>query len=192
MARRSDHSREELHAMILDAAREIVERDGLAGLTIRRIGGAIGYSPGTLYNLFDDLDDIVIQVNGMTLDAVADTLAAIPPSDDPEATLRAIVVAYVCFVERQPLLWTLLFQVPLTDRNHHRVDRLFTILEGALDLLLDSQSPKAKRDAARVLWSGVHGMCALATEGAVLSWDEVRRLAIDLVTNYVAGLRQAG
>ncbi len=195
MARRSDHTRVELHAMILDAAREIVERDGFAGLTIRRIGEAIGYSSGTLYNLFNDLEDIVVHVNGATLDALYDELAAVPAGDDAEATFHAIADIYLRFVERRPLLWGLLFQNPLSgtprpDWYYDRMDRLFAILEGALDPIFESGPLEAKRDAARVLWSGLHGLSTLATEGAVLSWDDVRRLAADLITNYIAGLRQ--
>lgn len=67
MARRPDHSRDELYALAMNAARGIVERDGIRGLTARNIATAIGYSPGTLYNLFDNLDDLALQINGATL-----------------------------------------------------------------------------------------------------------------------------
>ena len=69
MARRSDHSREELYEMALAAARDIVVADGLSGLTVRRVATAIGYSPGTLYNVFDDFYELVIHLNSRTLDA---------------------------------------------------------------------------------------------------------------------------
>ena len=182
--------------MILDAAREIVEQDGLAGLTIRRIGKAIGYSSGTLYNLFNDLDDIVVHLNGATMDALFDELAAVPAGDDVEATLHALADPYLRFVERRPLLWGLLFQ-NLPNRSarpdwyYDRMARLFTLLEDALEPIFGTAQQEAKRDAARVLWSGLHGMCTLAAEGAVLSWDDVERLKNDLIRIYVAGLRRS-
>ncbi len=196
MARRSDHTRPELHAMILEAAREIVEREGLAGLTIRRIGKAIGYSSGTLYNLFDDLDDIVLHLNAATMDALLDEVAAVPRGGGVEATLHVLADAYLRFVKRRPLLWGLLFQ-SLPNRSarpdwyYDRMAGLFAILEDALDPLFGSERPEEKRDAARVLWSGLNGMCTLAAEGAVLSWDDVERLKSDLIKVYVAGLRQS-
>ena len=70
MARRSDHTREELRRMALDAARAIIESDGLRALSTRRLAKAIGYTPGTLYQLFEDLDDLIIEVNVETLDAL--------------------------------------------------------------------------------------------------------------------------
>jgi len=51
MGRRSIHSAEELRELIIQAATDIVERDGLAGLSAREIAKRIGYSPGTLYNV---------------------------------------------------------------------------------------------------------------------------------------------
>ena len=182
--------------MILDAAREIVERDGSAGLTIRRIGQAIGYSSGTLYNLFDDLDDIVVHLNAATMDALFDEVSAVPAGGGVEAALHALADPYLRFVKRRPLLWGLLFQ-NLPNRSarpdwyYDRMARLFTILEDAIEPIFGSEQQEAKRDAARVLWSGLHGMCTLAAEGAVLSWDDVERLKSDLIKVYVAGLRQS-
>ncbi len=196
MARRSDHTREQLHAMIIDAARDIVEQDGLAGLTIRRIGKEIGYSSGTLYNLFDDLDDIVLHLNAATLETLFRDLAAVPASDGVEASLHALADPYLRFVERRPLLWGLLFQSlpnrsPRPDWYYDRMGRLFMLLEDALDPIFGAGQQQAKRDAARILWSGLHGMCTLAAEGAVLSWDDVRRLKSELIRTYVAGLGQS-
>jgi AcrR family transcriptional regulator len=61
MARRSDHSRDELYNLAMTAARDIVRREGMAALTARGLATAIGYSPGTLYNLFDSLDELALQ-----------------------------------------------------------------------------------------------------------------------------------
>ncbi len=76
MGRRSDHSRDNLRAMILEAARAILAADGLRGLTARRIAKAIGYSPGTLYNFFTNIDELILHVNAQTLDVVYDRLSA--------------------------------------------------------------------------------------------------------------------
>ncbi len=70
MARRSDHSRDELYDMALEAARQIAEKEGLRGLKARGIAREIGYTIGTLYNLFEDLDDLIVHLNGRTLDAL--------------------------------------------------------------------------------------------------------------------------
>ena len=75
MPPRGEHSRAELRALILSAAGEIAEAEGPRGLTARAIAGRIGYSPGTLYNVLADLDDVVLQLNADTLDALHARLA---------------------------------------------------------------------------------------------------------------------
>ena len=56
--------------MALDAAWTIAESEGYRGLTVRNIAEKIGYVPGTLYNVFDNLDDLVLQLRGETLNAL--------------------------------------------------------------------------------------------------------------------------
>ena len=60
MGRRSQHSPEVLREMILDAAEAIVAEGGLTLLSAREIAKRIEYSPGTLYNIFQNLDDVVV------------------------------------------------------------------------------------------------------------------------------------
>lgn len=68
MARRSDHSRDELREMALTAAEQIVLENGYESLSARKVASAIGYTVGTLYLVFENLDDLVLQVNARTLD----------------------------------------------------------------------------------------------------------------------------
>lgn len=193
MARRSDHSGEQLNKMILEAARTILETDGLAGLTTRRVGEMIGYSPGTLYNRFRDLDDIVVHVNAATLEELHEALAAVPLGADVGTNLRALVGRYLEFTTRRPVLWSLLFQnLPngsaRPDWYYANMAGLFQRVEAGLAPLLGPGREAERRDTARLLWASLHGMCTLAAEGAVLAWDDVRRLTDLLIETTIAGL----
>ena len=97
MGRRSDHTREELHELALDAAERIIEEEGLKSLTVRRVASAIGYSHGTLYNVFADLDDLIVHLNGRTLDALYEALKDIPVEGEPEAALMQLSKGYIAF-----------------------------------------------------------------------------------------------
>ena len=109
MGRRSDHSRDELYAMALAAAREIAKKEGLRGLTARGVAREIGYTIGTLYNLFDNLDDLIVHLNGTTLDTLYEAVASQRLDDDPEAALHALARAYIRFTSDHPNLWSMLF-----------------------------------------------------------------------------------
>ena len=75
MGRRSTHTPQQLRELILDAAQEIIDVHGLAGLSAREIARRIGYSPGTIYNMFDNLDDVVRNVEARVLDALNQRLS---------------------------------------------------------------------------------------------------------------------
>lgn len=67
MARRSDHTRDELRTLILEAAWSIIGQENAEGLTARRVASEIGYAPGTVYNLFESMDDLILNINLRTL-----------------------------------------------------------------------------------------------------------------------------
>lgn len=197
MARRSEHSRDELHALYVAAARRILAGEGLGGLTARRIAREIGYSPGSLYNVFENLDDLVLQVNAGTLDRLYDCLAAArPEGGGVETTLRAMARAYVDCARAEPLLWQALYEHrmsgdrPLPDWYSGRITRLFALVEGALAPLFGTPESDDCRRAARILWSALHGIASLALAQKLERLAELsaEEMADDLVTTYFAGL----
>ena len=200
MARRSDHTRDELRTLALEAAREVAESEGWRGLTARKVATRIGYSVGTLYNVFQDLDDMIIAVNGETLDALFAHLQAAMAGQtaaEPEEALRILGDAYIAFIDRHPNLWDILFEHRLPPGRglppwyDGKLAKLLGLLEKAIAPLF-SDSERAERGrAARVLWCAMHGICSLARSGklGIVSPDSVEAMARQLITNYTAGLR---
>ena len=106
MARRSDHSREQLADMAVAAAAMLAERDGLRGVTARGVAREIGYTVGTLYNVFDNLDDVLLHMNAATMDALYEHVTAVPVDADPEQALRTLARRYLEYVREHPRLWS--------------------------------------------------------------------------------------
>jgi AcrR family transcriptional regulator len=195
MGRRSIHTAEELRELILKAATELIESDGLAGLSAREIARRIGYSPGTLYNVFDNLDDLVLTIEARLLDRLAARLAEVPPGSSPQEHLQQLAEAYLRFTSENPRLWNLLFEhhmpagkdIPAWYRM--KLDGLMTQIEEALTPVLDSD-PAGRHRAARVLWAGVHGITSLSTADKLsnITSDAAGPLVRDLVSTYLAGL----
>lgn len=213
MARRTDHTREELYEAALAAAWEIAESEGLRGLTARRIAGRIGYSPGTLYNIFEDLDDLVVHLLVRILDAMYKACAAAPPDPRPAKALNALAQAYISFNRDHPKLWGLLFEHHLPDGRElpdwyrAKVLRLLGLVETALAPLFAAGCEEARLHSARVLWGSLHGMSSLAaaeklarprpvadssgeTSEMKSRTEMLSALVESLVENYVAGLEQ--
>lgn len=168
MARRNEHSREEIREMALNAAEAILAEEGYKGLTARKLAAAIDYTVGTLYLVFENLDDLLLQVNGRTLDALHDWLAARSgTAGEPRASLLALADAYIDFAEAQAPRWNLLFEYVaekgnvLPDWYLLKLGRVFGLVEQALQPLTRSCSELEVQQAARVLWASVHGICML-------------------------------
>ncbi|MGZ8359025.1 MAG: helix-turn-helix domain-containing protein [Allosphingosinicella sp.] len=76
MGRRSDHSRKELEALIAAEGHRLLAETGFARFSAREVAKRIGYSIGTLYNVFGNLDRLLLALNGRTLELWAADLRA--------------------------------------------------------------------------------------------------------------------
>ena len=195
MARRSDHSREELYNMALEAARQIAEKEGLRGLKARRIARDIGYTIGTLYNVFEDLDDLIVHLNGRTLEDLYQACASAKLDSEPEVAARAHAERYIQFTRDHPKLWKILFEhhLPegrdLPEWHREKIRQLLGLLEDALAPLFPAGQEIERHHCARVLWSSLHGICSLESTEKLIKTESVEAMSDTLISNYLAGLR---
>lgn len=198
MGRRSIHTPDELRELIIEATTEIVEQAGLEGLSAREIAKRVGYSPGTLYNVFENLDDLLLIIEARLLDDLAGRLASRDDGGAPAERLRALVDTYFVFTQERPKLWNLLneHRMPagreVPEWYHEKVQRLLAPLEEALTPLLVETDPSARKRHARTLWASVHGITSLSTADKLsqVTAHTGRSLVDDLVSTYLAGLQR--
>lgn len=197
MARRSTHTGSELRELILDAAESLIQSHGLAGLSAREIAKRIGYSPGTIYNVFDNLDDVILHVEARLLDGLSRRLASVAGTEDPATHVHQLAQSYLAFTHENPKLWNLLFEhhlpasVQAPDWYKEKLDALMQALEAALTPLLPRADKSAAERAARALWAGVHGITSLSTADKLsnITSDVAGSLVQDLVHTFIAGLK---
>lgn len=198
MGRRSEHTRDEMRDMALSAASVIVEQDGYQALTTRRVAQAIGYTVGSLYLMFDGLDDLILQLNAQTLEDMYQSLApGAMAARTPHDRVLALGMGYIRFAREHHHRWRLLFEYQRPDNlpvwMQGKVDRLFYMVEVSIGELLPRISEHERRLAARALQSGVHGVCILGLSGRldISSGITVEALVTSLVNNYLVGLTTA-
>ena len=196
MARRSDHSREEIREMALTAAEEIITSQGYQMLSARKVAGAIGYTVGTLYLVFENLDDLILQVNGRTLDRLhQQILADQEQCNDPEACLLQLGHTYIAFADTESNAWKTIFEHRLSDDHQapdwyrEKVARMFALVEERLELLPGQRNPQEIAEAARAIWGGVHGICILAINQTlgVAGVESVQNITQLLMSNFLKG-----
>lgn len=196
MARRSDHSREEIQAMAIQAAMTILTQEGLKGLSTRKVASAIGYTAGTLYLVFKNLDELILHVNAAALDELRDIIETeLTAGKDPQVQLLAVAHAYLQFARSHFARWTLLFTyrlpegVALPDWFHAKVHALFTLVAKPLQRINPNLTEVAYQQATQVLWSSVHGVCELGLNNKLALGGEIQadELIEALVKNYLKG-----
>ncbi len=198
MARRKDHTPEQLREMIRRAAVDIIKTKGLKNLTARALAEVIGYAPGTIYNLYKDMDGLVTEVNWLTLsrlEAFCRERTAFARTDFSK--VRALAHAYVDFARDNLPLWEAIFmrlpsdpEGPLdasdvADKTKKQILSLFTMIE---DILKESMglSPSKAKKSARLLWACLHGIAVLTLDGRLrlVGIDESDKIIDDLLERY--------
>lgn len=197
MGRRNEHTQEQQREMALSAAELLIVKEGIAGFSMRKVAGAIGYTVGNLYLLFANQDDLLAAISERTADALHTSLRdASDALQDPRARLRAMGGAYIEFAQRHPHRFRMMFEHQLPAEMQPRaatdirLKRLFDLVENNLRPLLPRAKPEALRAAAAALWSAVHGVCVLIVSGK-LSWSglgDFRDLSDGVVDIFITGM----
>ncbi|CAM3496190.1 TetR-like C-terminal domain-containing protein [Parendozoicomonas haliclonae] len=181
MARRNDHSKDELQRLTLKTVREFLTLYPPQDMSLRKIAKLIGYAPATIINSFGSYADLLIAANAETLDELH-TLSAMAVRDEthPQQGLRKLARVYLAYARKYPHRWHLAFEHRIPDQKvlpewqKSRVERLYALFTEQLSrtrALSEAGKRKSLQEihiASRVLWAGVHGICLLAAGGGVL------------------------
>ncbi|MGQ0671969.1 MAG: TetR/AcrR family transcriptional regulator [Hyphomicrobium sp.] len=170
--------RDRLKADLLRIAERRVEAGGLDGLQARPIAAEAGCSVGTLYNIFGDLDGLIVAVNRLTLDCLAVPLAATFETtigQPTEARLTELALAYMRFALDNQSRWRAVFEHrhagTAPDLESYRADqgRLLALIEAVVAGEIASKDQR--RHAARALFAAVHGILSLALDNRMSAFD---------------------
>lgn len=171
MARRSEHTFEELKDMVLAAAETIVIQEGHSALTVRKVAMQIGYTVGSIYMVFANMNDLIMHIKVRTLDDLALQLQNELTEVGAEQQMQVIANVYLDFAHKHYHRWRMLFDAlsdePVPVCYQQKVDQLLAIVERACLQGFPAHSEQQLHLMARALWSGVHGVCVLSLNGSL-------------------------
>ncbi|MFG3531233.1 TetR/AcrR family transcriptional regulator [Streptomyces sp. NPDC047917] len=155
----------DLRAACLRAARELLEEDGSAGLSLRAVARRAGVSATAPYRHFADRDALVSAVAAQGYRELAEHLAAAHPSPATPEELAAVAVAYVRFALERPALFRVMFAEPCDPDSEERVGATTAISEYVRSIVRGT-FPGADPDAlSTTVWAIVHGLAFLHLDG---------------------------
>jgi AcrR family transcriptional regulator len=164
-----------LRDALLKAAETVLERDGLAGLTLRAVARQAGVSHAAPTHHFGDLTGLISELAAIGFRQFNSAMAAAPG--------MAGAVAYVRFAQAHPGLYGLMFRTERLDMTrpalHEAADASFAGLAGAVAARRHEQISAAaltleQGAAIARAWSMVHGFTMLLLDGRLT--DILRRM----------------
>ncbi|MFT4764212.1 MAG: AcrR family transcriptional regulator [Oleispira sp.] len=205
MARRKDHSPEELKAWVISSVLEFLQQQSAQALSLRQIAKMVGYSPGTLINLFGSYAHLLLAVNACTLDQISGRLEKkLTETDNLNAQQQLLLFAqeYLAFAQQHTFQWRLVFEHRLDeevpDWQQNRINQLFELIELRLIALSSNAKPDQLQQASRTIWASVHGICMLQVDNKIFASANIDGLSISgegmiksLINNYLASWKRS-
>ena len=167
MGRRSDHSRGELEALIVAEGHRQIAEVSFARFSAREVAKQIGYSIGTLYNVFGSLDGLMLAINARTLTLWAEHLRTQLRAAG-EDRIAALVRGYFDFATENYNAWAALYDHRLPggeaapDWYQELAADLIAIVAAEIAAAVPERARSAAVPLARSLVATVHGHCVYA------------------------------
>lgn len=168
---RKAREKEELRARILDAAMELFVRKGVDNVTIRNIADEAEYSIGTVYVYFKDKNAILHALHQKGFTELRSRFLVLLHVADPMERLKASGRVYIAFALEQPDMYNLMFNThaPMDylktseDGEWDEGEATFGFVRSVINECLANGHFQGHQGGALayLIWSIVHGMCAL-------------------------------
>ena len=196
MGRRSDHSRQELAALIVAEGHRLLAETGFAAFSAREVARRVGYSIGTIYNVFSSLDQLLIAINGLTFELWTEYLRRRVDQGGGDR-IRALVQAYFDFAREHPKLWMAIYDhrlptgMAMAPEDMEKRRALTQIVFDEIARQLPTRSEGDVEHLARSLIATVHGHCTFELNGsfALMGENEPVELALARVHEAIAAAR---
>lgn len=169
--------RAKLRESLILAGERSIAAGGLAALKTRELAREIGCANGAVYNLVEDMDELVLLVGSRTLGRLDTALTEAEsenPSEPDEALVR-IAIAYCDFAAQNLELWRALFEhrmahdKPPPDWAISEQMDLFRHIYRPLVALFPDRPLAELSVTARTLFSAVHGVVLLGLEQKLIA-----------------------
>ena len=164
-----------LRAALLEAAERVLERDGLAGLTLRAVAREAGVSHAAPTHHFGDLTGLVSELAAIGFKQFREAMAGARAADmSPDKRGMASARAYVAYAQAHPGMYALMFRDVRLDYSrpalHVAAEASFAGLASAVGANLQetiSEDALTFDQAAAIArtWSLVHGFTMLLLDG---------------------------
>lgn len=190
-------TKDKIHETLIIKGRDLVRRKGAEFLTARKLSEATGYSVGTIYNQFANMDKFIMEQNMLTLDELYLVLKKLLPDTNAYKNLNRYIDAFVAFVLSQSNLWFLLYNFHICSKYENfppiylrKLLRLTNLWRKEFNAVFAELSPAERKVSLQVLWLSMFSLSSFLTLNGLDKMSKVNKKNICklLLNTYLAGL----
>lgn len=165
----------DLREQVLSASLELIEKEGVAALSLREVARRAGVSHQAPYHHFGSKDALVAELVARGYTQLSEMLEAAEKSRGaPSRRLRLAGRAYVDFALRHPAAFRIMFRPELADFSacpsaEAAGSRAYSVLVRLVEETFGGRRvPRDRLDALVTMnWSMVHGLASLVLDGSL-------------------------
>ena len=184
-----------LRARLLDHAAALVFDGGVDALSLRRLAADVGTSTTAVYSLFGNKAGLLESLYREAVRRFGERMGEVAPSDEPDADIVRLGLAYREYALREPHLYTIMFARKPGDFDAVREDAAATIAP-LVDAVVRGQlagilRPVPAERIALSCWGIAHGLVSIELTGSLPPGLDVAGGYEDAVRAMVDGWRQS-
>lgn len=199
MGRRSDHSRDELKALIIDQGHALMGELGFEKFSARAVAKRVGYSVGTIYNVFESHDDLLLNINAKTLSIWQARLER-RLEEQAQDRIGALVNGYMDFAAQNSNCWLALYNhrmaddAPVPRWYREKLNGFLDLMLREIERFLPQFDEEERKSLAHSLLANVHGHCVFIQNGTfdLLEQKDPRALLLKQVKDILTRADRCG
>lgn len=191
-------NKDNIQENLVNKGRELIKEKGAEFLTARKLSEASGYSVGTIYNQFGNMDNYILVQNYLTLDALYGCLSKMNASGTAYQRLNLYAREFIGFVLENKNLWFLVHNFHLHNNKRRfskiylrRIVQITQLAEEVFKVMYPQIEIPERILMLQVMWLTLFSLSAYLTTDALDNFSKINRNTVcELFLNtYLAGLK---
>jgi len=190
-------AKDNIQENLIQTGRQIIEEKGAEFLTARKLSEASGYSVGTIYNQFTNMDNFILIQNYLTLDALYNRLKEVK-ADFAYDRLNDYVSVFVKFVMENSNFWFMVYKFHLNQSERsfsvtylRRISKMVMLIKEAFKDLYPALNNVKRHACVQVLWITLFALSSLLTTNSLKTYSKIDQTKICsfLLNTYLTGIK---
>jgi len=190
-------AKDNIQENLIQTGRQIIEEKGVEFLTARKLSEASGYSVGTIYNQFTNMDNFILIQNYLTLDALYNRLKEVK-NDFAYDRLNGYVSVFVKFVMENSNFWFMVYKFHLNQSERsfsvtylRRISKMVMLIKEAFKDLYPALNNVKRHACVQVLWITLFALSSLLTTNSLNTYSKIdeTKICSFLLNTYLTGIK---